>query len=87
MDTGVKKKFCTVAEYAQLSGDSISTVRREIRAGNLAYRQSGPRKKIKIPIEALENPSIERNPQQIEPPKQVDDQTETFSGPQPDWLS
>ncbi|QEG22089.1 hypothetical protein MFFC18_19500 [Mariniblastus fucicola] len=81
------KQFLSVAEFSQLTGDSQSTVRREIRAGNLPYRQSGPRKKIKIPIAALENPSIERNPQQIEPPKQVDDQTETFSGPQPDWLS
>ena len=80
------KQFLTVAEFSKLTGDSQSTIRREIRAGNLPYHQSGPRKKIKIPIEALEIPPVRRTPPQIEPEKPVDDQPEIFSGPQPDWL-
>ena len=82
----VEKQFFTIAEFARITGDSESTIRRAIRAGSLPYQQSGPRKKIKIPIEALEMPSVERDPQPVVTSKQADIQTETFSGPQPDWL-
>ena len=83
------KHFYTVAEFAELTGDSESTIRREIRAGNLPYQQSGPRKKIKIPLEALELRSVSEpycNQTLGQQPEQAAKKTETFSGPKPDWM-
>lgn len=53
MNTNHLEKFLSIAEFAELSGDSESTVRRAIKAGELPFQQRGPRKKIKIPTEAL----------------------------------
>ena len=89
METQVQKKFYTVAEFARLTGDSESTIRREIRAGNLPFRQSGPRKKIKIPIEALDirsEPNSSNPDERICEDQQVQETSERFSGPNPDWL-
>ena len=47
------QQFFTVAEFAEITGDSESTIRRAIRDGSLPYVQRGPRKKIKIPRKAL----------------------------------
>ncbi len=52
----IDKQFFTIAEFAQITGDSESTVRRSIRDGSLPYMQRGPRKKIKIPRKALDPP-------------------------------
>ena len=82
------KLFFTVAEFAKISGDSVSTVRREIRAGNLPFLQSGPRKKIRIPSEALD---IRSEPSSPSPDTEANhgqqlNQPEKISGPNPDWL-
>jgi excisionase family DNA binding protein len=82
------KRFFTVSEFAELTGDSQSTIRREIRTGNLPFLQSGPRKKIRIPLEALEirseasfgGPDAEANQGQQQ------NQPEKIPGPNPDWL-
>lgn len=79
------KRFFTIAEFAEITGDSQSTIRREIRAGNLPYQQSGPRKKIKIPFEALELRSVSESSCN-QTPGQAAKPTETFSGPKPDWM-
>ena len=89
MEFQVHKQFLTVAEYASLTGDSVSTVRREIRAGNLPFRQSGPRKKIKIPVEALSvrsEVSSATPGEQIKKDEQIQDSPEKISGPSPAWL-
>ena len=83
------KLFLTVAEYASLTGDSVSTVRREIRAGNLPFRQNGPRKKIKIPVEALNvrsEVSFATPGEQINKSEQIQGSPEKISGPSPTWL-
>jgi len=83
------KLFFTVAEFAKISGDSVSTVRREIRAGNLPFRQSGPHKKIKIPVEALNVRSEVGSAtpgEQISKAEQIQDSPEKISGPSPTWL-
>jgi len=82
------KRFYTVAEFAELTGDSESTIRREIRAGNLPFLQSGPRKKIRIPSEALD---IRSEPSSPSPDTEANhgqqlNQPEKISGPNPDWL-
>lgn len=83
------KKFFTIAEFSQLTGDSQSTIRRQIRAGDLPYIQSAPRKKIKIPCEALILESSlaakgKANQQLL--PIETNSNQETISGPTPDWL-
>ena len=84
----ISKRFYTVAEFAELTGDSESTIRREIRAGNLPFLQSGPRKKIRIPSEALDIRSEPSSPGPDTESKhgQQLDQPEKIPGPNPDWL-
>ena len=88
MQEPVKKKFYNVSEYAELVGDSIQTVYRDIRAGLIPHIQHGPRKKIWIPAEVLDGHSGNSAPL-----NNVQDKTsiaknsvESFSGPEPDWL-
>ena len=83
------KKFFTIAEFSQLTGDSQATIRRQIRAGDLPYIQSAPRKKIKIPREALMLESIleaKGNATQHLLPIEPSSNQEIISGPTPDWL-
>ncbi|WP_020474589.1 helix-turn-helix domain-containing protein [Zavarzinella formosa] len=82
--------YCSPAEFAQLCGLSLVTIRRLMRSGRLpSVQPGGPRHRILIPCDALDRllPATGRvvHPEKLasgtitDPPKRL-------SGPLPKWL-
>ncbi|MFT5527382.1 MAG: excisionase family DNA binding protein [Pirellulaceae bacterium] len=78
--------FFTIKEFAAVTGDSPSTIRRRIADGSLPHIQFGKHKKIKIPRIALGLPPIpSESPSSAPPQSSEESDFDQISGPKPKW--
>ena len=97
MPTGEPRRFFSIAEFAELSGLSISTVRRRLRDGSLPIVQpGGPRTRVLVPADVLKAPVKARaNMGPMDEKSTSIDATESaprhqkpiIPGPRPKWLA
>lgn len=95
---GLGRRYLTVQQFADLSGLSLSTIRRRIRDGSITHAQpGGKRRRILIPVGALEHrqhcPSASHEARNENPNEQVNvadpgqpsPPERPIPGPSPKW--
>src|SRR4051812_3326483 len=92
MPGAMERRYLSVDEFAHWSGLSVSTIRRRLAGGTLrSVQPGGPRTRILIPCDALDE-TASRQPAPDAPPQApADQQPEPVHaprrpGPRPRWL-